>query len=550
MASPQSLPWYLKDFNQSCDDVFCSEGEEDDEEIEDEYTRYSGPLQFEVVPKSVPIADEVEKNEREGGNNTSILVPSQQPQKEDAKSSLGGKSWCYSMSSVIAIGVLVPCMVLGLRLAVNYTPQRKKKKRTSKTGKLEFHKKVLQSPKMSASQKRRKRRRQINGDEHAIPNRGLVSRTIPDAQGTSERDNDSVGAMVQATTVVSIEQKSTTGGKQQAKDDVVDIMCNHDQLQLSPSSSLEIVDCSTRSVVVTNSSDPKSAVVWNDTAMPCCFNYNEQVQMIAAVVSATGLDDTTSLTLANQTILRRLETQFMLQHQDQEKQKQNQLRDGSILALGVNHFKCSLILSFLVRATILLHRYLVKNNYPSNALSAIYDFSVKERQTKMTTPSFIMAFLTHMCGCTRQVEANVVIQADSRQGETYLYNTLSYYYYYTTKVPSIIPNLLQMQCWAFCVIPCLISVVALYLLHRLLDIFHSPKQLHHLINLTAFLILFSLHDTVLRLTILHILLILGTNALVYTMQKTFCNRKSQIMIKNSAVSVHVIASLLLGFAID
>lgn len=543
MASPQSLPWYLKDFNQSCDDVFCSEGEEDNEEIGDEYTRYSGPLHFEVVP----LANEVEKKERGGENDTSILMPSQHPLKEYLKSSLGGKSWCYSMYYVIAIGVIVPCMVLGLRLAIPYKPLRKKKL-TSATCKMEFNKKKLQTSKMSASQKRRKRRRQIKGDEHAIPNRVLPSHAVPDAQGTSERDNDSVSAL--DTTIVSIEQESTKGSTRQAKDDAADIMSNHDQLHLSPSSSMEIVDCSTRPVAVTNSSDVRSAVVWNDTATPCCFNYNEQVQMIAAVVSATGLDDTTSLTLANQTILRRLETQFMLQHQDQEKQKQNQLTDVSILALGVHHFKCCWTLSILVRAFILLHRYLVQNNYPSNALSAIYDFSVKKRQTKMTTSSFIMTFLTHMCGCTRQGETNAVIQADSRQGETYLYNTLSYYYYYTTKVPSIIPNLLQMQCWAFCLIPCLISVVALYLLHRLLDLFHSPKQMHHLINLTAFLTLFSLHDTVLRLTLLHILLILGTNALVYAVQKTFYNRKSQIMIKNSAVSVHVIASLLLGFAID
>jgi hypothetical protein len=240
----------------------------------------------------------------------------------------------------------------------------------------------------------------------------------------------------------------------------------------------------------------------------------------------------------------------MLQQKDQQKQKQDQTMEVCPSALGVHHFKFCFVMSILVRASIQLHRYLVTNRYSSNIFSAIYDYSFKGKNTKMTTSSCITAFLTHMCGCG-QGEPDVIIDADlTRQAEPYVYNILSYYYYYTTKAPSIVSPLLQMQCWAFCFIPWLISGIALYLLHQLLDTFHSPKQMHHLINLTAFLTTFSFQDVVLRLTILHILLLLGTNVLVYVLQRMFNVRKSQIMIKNSAAVVSVITSFLLGFAVN
>jgi len=568
MASPQSLPWYLKDLNQSCDDIFCSEGEdgdEDEEEIGEAYTRYSGPLHFEVVPpaKTRQEAEVIKNQEHVGGNNISILAASYQPVMEHTNLTLGGEPWCYGMSCGIAIGVMVviitiPCMLLGLRIAITHTPQRRKK-RTSNTYKFEWKQKVdFHRPKMSASQKRRKRRRQANGDEPTMPNRVFRSHSVNNTQGPSEGENDSIDTLVQTTTVLSIEKEtSSSGNKRQVKDDATDIIkSNRDILNHSPSSSSQIIDGSTTTVAVTNPSDSRSVVIWNDAATPCCLNYSEQVQMIAAVVSATGLDNTTSLTLANQTILRRLETQFMLQQQDQQKEKQNQDQTAEVSpsALGVHHFKYCFVISILVRASILLHRYLVNNHYSSNIFSAIYDYSFKGTNTKITTSSYIMAFLTHVCGCGRQGDPDAIIDADfTRQAEPYVYNILSYYYYYyyyTTKAPSIGSTLLQMQCWAFCFIQWLISGIALYLLHQLLDTFHSPKQLHHLINLTAFLTIFSFQDVVLRLTILHILLLLGTNGLVYVLQRMFYNTKSQIMIKNSAAVVSVITSFLLGFAVN
>jgi len=336
MASPQSLPWYLKDLNQSCDDIFCSEGEdgdEDEEEIGEAYTRYSGPLHFEVVPpaKTRQEAEVIKNQEHVGGNNISILAASYQPVMEHTNLTLGGEPWCYGMSCGIAIGVMVviitiPCMLLGLRIAITHTPQRRKK-RTSNTYKFEWNQKVdFHRPKMSASQKRRKRRRQANGDEPTMPNRVFRSHSVNNTQGPSEGENDSIDTLVQTTTVLSIEKEtSSSGNKRQVKDDATDIIkSNRDILNHSPSSSSQIIDGSTTTVAVTNPSDSRSVVIWNDAATPCCLNYSEQVQMIAAVVSATGLDNTTSLTLANQTILRRLETQFMLQQQDQQKEKQNQ----------------------------------------------------------------------------------------------------------------------------------------------------------------------------------------------------------------------------------
>jgi hypothetical protein len=555
IAPPQSLPWYLKDLTQSCDDIIaCSQGDEDEEEVTDSYSRYQGPLHFEDVSSNERAPEDEYQNCGYGQlqeqemidvrRNISTVVPiaSQQPYNHCSNviaDTMEVKEWYDGTPhKTAAFGVVLSIVLL---LAIGYALRKEDKSRSNPCE----SKKDVTTPKISASQKRRKRRRQKNGRQ-IISHSDTVTSALSD-----EGENDTSSAFpVQAKTLSSSDQQQESLHEtRQEKDNSI----NNDSPIYESSSPTMNYSTTTKAIEIskstTNVVNPhrKSDVIWSNTATPLCFNYNEHVQMIASVVSSTGLDTTTSLTLANQTMLRRYETQFMLHQQQQQLQ---QPTEGIPSVIGIYYFKPCLVISILVRSAAHIYRYYDYSHRQSNILSTIYNYSATVSNNKMSISSIATIFFMYMCGCASpsNTETTIATNIAPQDDNYYFYNLLSYYYN-RTKGPSVVSTLLQMQCWAFCLIPSVISLVALYLLHRLLEMFHSPKQVHHLVNLIAFLVLFSFYDIVLRLTVLHTFLLLGTNLLMYILRRVACNKTNLAMIKNAVLAFSLVFSILLGFTV-
>lgn len=301
------------------------------------------------------------------------------------------------------------------------------------------------------------------------------------------------------------------------------------------------------------SPNPSKALVHAEMVTPIQYqsltHYKEQVQMIASVVNSTGLDTKASLTLANETILRRLETNFQMELQNTLQSKPALLHQpiDDLTQIGFQIFPGVYFQACL--ATSILSR-LMKFYLRSCQMNSAYDLFFIHKSSTTTIMPLATTLLASMCGCSD----NAATIAISQQGDSYL--DRFYYYFHASRPALTFSSLIQLQCWTCCFLKYFFSIALLYLLHRLLEMFHCTSQLHQMANLVACatLLLPFFQETFLILTISNTVLMMFANGIYFFLrnlqqQRIPCNNMQDSKAKDHLAStVRCIKSTLIVVA--
>lgn len=233
----------------------------------------------------------------------------------------------------------------------------------------------------------------------------------------------------------------------------------------------------------------------------CTPNFSAQVQTMASAISTTGLDRQSSLMLANETVLRRLENEFAAISEQQANRLQKFTEIKKMIEsvkwriFPGHHFINCLLFSWVSRLIV------------RNPLTFVLASSAS---SKIKTKTFFTLLAEQTCQCSTNVTPSGVSDLDTSSSlkaitDSYVTSYTNYFYefaeeYFFGEMGNYISlpwsSWNSWKCWATCGASIGFHFLAFIFLHFLLEKCYAPRKLHQLLNICVILYHFDLSSVI------------------------------------------------------